>query len=385
MRQMRATPPESQIIDGSLDPNTLLAEVRGVPDFTFKWGYPKEKNGVKLSSKLRGKRRMIGHPNSAMRELHERFGALLKHQLEAMGDDGKWLRILPSATGCVRKSNPMKNSEKHAQGEFFYITDFAHAYPSVDLERLTLLLVFIARHEEYRVDYSIAQFARNELAHFAIRSDPLYAPMCNFVAFAFGGLYGKGLAVGGPLSPMLLNLYCEVFLDSRLRTFFFKRLDKQAPERTVTYTRYVDDLVFSRGIPIPSFLRREIRQFILDAGFEVNHCKSSVRSRRMGTVFVTKIGMGQNEGAVTEASPALLVFPQAKRRRIHGIIQSYLTENFWNDSPEVVRGVIAEFLHYYKHVVTPTKTDAKTFALCKEFERVSDPYRKRYKEKKVKP
>lgn len=381
MRKPRATPSESQMIDGLLDPNTLLTEVRGVPDFNFAWGYPKEKNGVKLPAKLRGKRRMIGHPNSAMRKLHELFGARLRSQLEAMGDDGKWLRILPSATGCVKNSNPLLNSEKHAKGEFFYTTDFAHAYPSVDLERLTLLLVFIARHTEYCVDYSIAQFARNELAHFAIRSDPLYQVMHGFVAFAFGGLYGKGLAVGGPLSPMLLNLYCEVFLDSRLRTFFFKKLDKQAPERTVTYTRYVDDLVFSRGIPIPFFLRQEIRQFIEDAGFTINHKKSTVRSRDMGTVFVTKIGMEKDVTASDKSAPAILVFPGKKRRRIHGIIQSYLTENFWNDSPEVVRGIIAEFLHYYNHVVTPTKTDAKTFALCKAFEQASDKYRKRYKDK----
>jgi hypothetical protein len=382
MPTKRAAPPRPPYLKGSFDPNTLLSEVSGVPDFNFRWGDPKEKKGVKPPNKLRGKRRLIGHPNGAMRKLHHLFETFLRHQLEAMGDDGKWLRILPSATGCVKKSNPMKNSEKHTQGEFFYTTDFAHAYPSVDLDRLSLLLTFIFRHEEYSVHYSVDQFARNELAHFALRSDPLFPRMQSFVAFAFGGMHGKGLAVGGPLSPMLLNLYCEVFLDSRLRTFFFKKLDRKAPERTVTYTRYVDDLVFSRGIPIPFFMRQEIRQFIADAGFAVNHRKSTVRSRHMGTVFVTKVGMREDTDESEDAKPAILVFPQKKRRRIHGIIQSYLTKELWNDSPEVIRGIIAEFLHYYKCVVTPTRSDAKTFALCKEFERVSEPYRKDYKKKR---
>jgi hypothetical protein len=150
----------------------------------------------------------------------------------------------------------------------------------------------------------------------------------------------------------------------------------------VTYTRYVDDLVFSRGIPIPFFMRQEIRRFITEAGFAVNHRKSTVRSRQMGTVFVTKIGMREDSAESGEAKPAILVFPQKKRRRIHGIIQSYLTKELWNESPEVIRGIIAEFLHYYKQVVIPTKTDAKTFALCKEFERVSEPYRKDYTKKK---
>ena len=382
MQTKRAAPPRPQYLERSFDPNTLLSEVSGVPDFNFIWGDPKGKKGVKLPSKLRGKRRLIGHPNGAMRKLHSLFGAFLQHQLEAMGDDGKWLRILPSATGCVPKSNPMNNSEKHVQGKFFYTTDFAHAYPSVDLERLSLLLTFIFRHEEYGIYYSVDQFARNELAHYAMRCDPLFPRMQGFIAFAFGGLYGKGLAVGGPLSPLLLNLYSEVFLDSRLRTFFYKKLNLKAPERTITYTRYVDDLVFSRGIPIPFFMRSEIRQFITDAGFEVNHRKSSVRSRAMGTVFVTKIGMRADKSASEDAHPALLVFPQKKRRRIHGIIQSYLATPYWNDSPEVIRGVIAEFLHYYKHVVIPTKTDAKTFAMCREFEQVSEPYRKDYTKKK---
>jgi hypothetical protein len=300
-----------------------------------------------------------------------------------MGDDGKWLRILPSATGCVTSANPLKNSEKHADGTFLFTTDFAHAYQSVDLERLSLLLTFIFRHEEYRASYSTELFARNELAHYAMRQDPLYPHMESFVSFAFGGIRGEGLAVGGPLSPMLLNLYCEVFLDSRLRAYFFKHLDRRAPERTITYTRYVDDLVFSRGIPIGVGTRSEIRRYIEEAGFAVNDRKTTIRLIDMGTVFVTKVGMRRGECTDERKNPAILVFPQKKRRRIHGVIQSYLATPFWNDSPEVIRGIIAEFLHYYANVVTPTKTDAKTLALCKEFEAASNEYRKRYPEKRL--
>jgi hypothetical protein len=205
---------------------------------------------------------------------------------------------------------------------------------------------------------------------------------------AFGGMYGDGLAVGGNLSPYLLNLYCEVFLDSRLREKFAKAEDKLAPERTITYTRYVDDLVFSRGILISIDTRREIRNYIEEAGFEINHRKSRVLARKMGTVFVTKQGLGESmeeelmgdEDAEESGKnlPAVLVFPQKKRRRIHGIIGSYLAPKFWNDAPEVVRGLIAEFLHYYKNVETKTKTDAKTFALCKQFLEASHGYRRRY-------
>jgi hypothetical protein len=363
---------------------------QALPSIHFKWGYPKEKNGVKLPPKLRGKRRLIGHPNNAMRKLHELFEVKLRQALDDMGEDGKWLRILPSATGCVKNGNPLKNSEKHIHGEFSFITDFKDAYPSVDVERLALLLTFIFRYSEYGVTYTLDNFAHSELAHFQIRQDPLFKHMHGFVVFAFAGLLGRGLAVGGPLSPLLLNLYCEVFLDSRLRRYFYKKYNMLTPSRNVVYTRYVDDLVFSRGTPIGEGIRSDIRQFIEDAGFMVNHLKSHVRWRAKGTIFITKIGMHEPEADVKvtsdeetykEPNPAILVFPQKKRRRIHGIIQSYLEGYKWNDSPEIIRGIIAEFIHYYKHVVTPTKTDEKTLALCKEFEKVSAPYRKRYKER----
>lgn len=362
------------------DPNRFVSQVQGIPSFSFDWGYPKERNGKKLSPKLRGKRRLIGHPNKAMRELHSLFGRYLREKLIAMGEDGRYLYRPLSATGCVTGSNPTLNAEQHSKGKFYFVTDFAHAYPSVDLERLSLLLVFVLRYDYYRVDYSVATFARNELAHFAIRCDPLYLQVLSFVQFAFGGLYGRGLAVGGPLSPLLLNLYCEVYLDSRLRLYFLTQLDKRSPERTVTYTRYVDDLVFSRGIAIPSEVRATVRRFVEEAGFDINHRKSRVLSQAMGTTFITQVGM-RLPAASHATSLNVLVFPQRKRRKLHGIIRSYLATPMQNDAPEVVRGFVAEFLYYYKRVVNPTMTDAKTFALCQEFQKVSGPYRKRYKER----
>ena len=366
------------------DPVAFVKQIEGTPSFFFEWGYPKETKGKVLPEKLRGKRRLIGHPNKAMRQLHHVFGRYLCDRVEAMGYDGKMLRKLPSATGCIPFSNPTANAGVHAQGRYSYVTDLAHAYPSVDLGRLTLLLLYILRHEKYGTDYSIEMFSRNELAHLALRTDPLYEKLLAFVSFAFGGLYGRGLVVGGNLSPLLLNLYCEVFIDSRLRAYFAKAEDKRFPERTITYTRFVDDLVFSRGISIPYWVRREIRRFLTEAGFGVNDRKSLVRDRTMGTVFVTKVGMRVERDADTDAK-AILVFPQKKRRRLHGIIGSYLATPFQRDDPEVIRGLVAEFIYYLRNVEEPTESDKKTLAKCKEFQRVSDRHRKRYQGKRPRP
>lgn len=364
-----------------IDFSSFIRNTGGDPSFTFEWGYPKEKHGEKLPKKLRGKRRLISRPNPAMRALHISFGKFLYERMDALQGPDRSMLKLKSSTGCVPGSNHYMNALQHSQGKYFYITDFSHAYPSVDLRRLTLLLLFILRREKYS-DYSFLMFAGNELAHFALEEDPNFQQALGFVRFAFGGLHGEGLAVGGILSPFLLNLYCEVFLDSRLRYYCEKKKVHGSPETFITYTRYVDDLVFSRGIVFSSTTRKEIERFIHEAGFTVNRRKTRILNVDQGTVFVTKVGM--RVAAEQEQSSLVIVFPQSKRRRLHGIIKSYLATPFQNDSPEVVRGLAAEFLYYYKLVDNPTKTDEKTFVLCKAFEQASEKYRKDYKKKSKK-
>jgi hypothetical protein len=183
-----------------------------------------------------------------------------------------------------------------------------------------------------------------------------------FLQCYFAGIQGKGIAVGGPLSPYLMNLYCEVYLDAQVRRW----CEKYA----IVYTRYVDDLVFSSNVPIGEDRRRKIRCFVNDAGFEVNHRKSKVLALSQGTVFITKVGLEQQ----VEQNVARIVFPQKKRRRLRNEIVKYLTQQ--TDWPEHVSGLIAEFLYYYKNVSQKTATDRKTFALCKAFEAEWERYRK---------
>jgi hypothetical protein len=329
-------------------PPELLAGFGGKPSMSFFW------------KEVAGKRRLIGNPNRPMRVLHQLFGKHLLDGVMSTDDGGYGVRNLPSATGCVRGSNPALNARKHISGKFFYITDLKNAYPSIDLERLALLVVYLARYDEHQFEVSLKYFSENERKE-TIRDDPLYPEMLAFLTLNFAGLYGKGLAVGGPLSPYLMNLYCEVYLDSRLRRWCKKN--------GLVYTRYVDDLTFSSTHIISGEKRREIRRFIAEAGFEVNHRKSKVLALGQGAVFVTKVGLEQQ----LEHS-ARIVFPQKKRRRLHGAIKSYLVGQA--DWPEVVSGLVAEFLYYFKTVEKRTATDSKTFALCRAFEAEWSKYRK---------
>lgn len=316
---------------------------------------------------------MLCIPNNAMKRLHALFKTHLEEAINRMGEgnggkDNYTLRKLPSATGCVLGSNHFKNVAKHLHKRFVYTTDFKDAYPNLDLRRLAVLLVFIFKYDVYRIDYNIRQFGRNELAHYAMETDPLYEQMRSFVGMAFSGLRGKGLAIGGPLSPYLLNLYCEVFLDARIRQYCERLEDRQQPERQIVYSRYVDDLTWSSDTIISSHRKKELRRMVEEAGFPVNHRKSKVLDKQNGTVFITKVGLEAREGG------SVLVFPKKKRARLEGLIKSYLATPFQNDNPELITGVAAEFLHYWKLVEVPTQSDRRTFALCKRFEEAAAPY-----------
>lgn len=327
----------------SHNPLDLVHRLGGRPEMNFAW------------KQIAGKRRLIGRPNKTLRVLHELFGQYLARAIISIrGNDGYALRKLPSATAFVKGTNPLRNALAHREGRFFYVSDIRDAYPNVDLERLAALIVYIRRHDEYGDEFPLAALGSSIAVVNRLKEDSLYPSVLAFLESFCSGVRGEGLAVGAPMSPYLFNLYCEAYLDGPLRGLC------QAGD--VNCTRYADDLTFSRSRLVFEDLRRDIRSLIRRAKFDVNHRKSKVLSREMGTVFVTKIGL-HDAGA---GSPARLVFLRRKRRKLHGIIGSYL--HFQMDWPEKVSGYIAEFLHYYKNVGTPTATDKKTFALCKAFE-----------------
>ncbi|MBP9728104.1 MAG: hypothetical protein KBD27_01870 [Candidatus Moranbacteria bacterium] len=304
---------------------------------------------------VRGKSRLIGIPNRPMRSLHRQLGKFLRGIIMHTDGSGYGLRKLPSAYGCVEGSNPLRNASQHKENQYFYITDISNAYGTVSLERLALLLTYLIQYEAYEESgFSLAWFGQDERV-WVLRQDEAYQPVLGLLVAHFGGLHGQGLAIGGPLSPYLMNLYCEVYIDAPLRKF--------CEPREITYTRYVDDLTFSAKHFIGEETRRRIRAVISRGGFTLNRQKSRAQMLSMGQVSITQIGLARD----TPDGSTRLVFSQKKRRKLHGIIHSYLTRGM--DWPEKVRGYAAEFLYYYKNVAVRTATDEKTFELCKRFER----------------
>lgn len=308
------------------------------------------------NKEINGKKRVIFNPNDEMRNFHFHFEQIVKYYLSNSDKDLKLCSILKSATAFKKGSNTLINAKKHEQGKYFYITDLKKAYENVDIKKLTAILIYIFKYDYYRVDFDIFRMWYH---YEEIYNDKDFIFLEGILLESFSGMYGKGLAFGGPASPFLLNLYLEIFVNLKLRKYCFSE--------GINFTQYADDYVFSSFDPIWSNKRKTIRKIIVESsGFTINHQKSKYLQMKKGVVFVTKFGLELNEDS--KYAPARLVFPKNKRIRLHGAIKSYLIG--LNTKPEVVSGLVAEFLHYYNRV-DPTKTDKKTFALCREFRRVS--------------
>lgn len=353
---------DTQVVVSSyedFDPHSLLQYIGGTPNIDFFW-----------KEDANGKRRLIGNPNKASRRLHKAFEDYIRvgitHSAEKLPNEFLGLKKLRSSTAFVKGSNPLINAQKHVDGKFFYITDLSSAYKSISLEKLAILLVYIKKFDDYGFIFSMKQLVRG-FGDDEVIPGSLYVQMLSFLKIYCSGMHGHGLAVGGVISPYLMNLFCEAYLDSPIRAI--------CREDGITYTRYADDLVFSsESKPIFSEVRKQIRACIKNASLNVNHRKSKILSKEMGTVFVTKIGLRYKKDWKNQTE-SVVVFPKRKRSKLHGIIGSYLKKQM--DWPEKVSGYVAEFLHYFKNVKNPTASDMKTFTLCKEFEKEWDKYRKK--------
>lgn len=207
------------------------------------------------------KKRRIANPNRAMRTVHAR----LLHGFRQLGIK------LPSATGGITGSSPLKNldyhrrkrGDKHRFNRYFYLLDLKNAFPSIDNEKLIEI---------------VASLFPQELNEVVTRILNMYCLSTRDKI--------KGLIVGAPASPYLFNLYCEVMVDQQLRAL--------CEQYQLSYSRYLDDFAFSSTQPIGEHKRRMIREIIMNAGFLINHKKCQVYDLSKGSVIINGIGVRRN-------------------------------------------------------------------------------------------
>jgi len=237
----------------------------------------------------REKARTVFNPNKSMRKLHCRFQKLLS-------DSGVVFGLLFNSAA---KDSIYSNAQAHSENRFFYQTDIKNAFGSVSLDRLTEILSSIRKEWN-------SEILKSFLEKFFFSSQ-------------------GGLVVGGPASPLLFNIYAAKVLD--------EPLNKLWSQRGRVYTRYCDDLTFSSLGPISASLRREIRQVIEEAGFQVNHRKSTLIDLKKKNVVICGVGLEYRKGR-----RARIFLPRHYLKRLKGLLYLIVKDRIWVN-PQIIEGM----------------------------------------------
>lgn len=283
----------------------LLDELPAKPEFTD--FFLADRNPLSRRRKLR----RISNPNLAMRILHQRFIKYIRD-----------FRVhFDHVTGSVRGGSPKNNVLKHRYHRFFYLTDLKSAYQNVREEKLAEI---ICSHD--------VRLQGNKEEMLAFLKQFFLAP-------------DGGLLVGAPASPDLFNLYSAVALDEKLHEFCLKH--------HLAYTRYLDDLTFSsRRNRIGKRKRREIRQIIESAGFQVHHKKSQVLDLKIGPIVINGIGLEFG---------GRIFLPRHFLRKINGLFHRAETKN------NVPKDLISGYWGIFSDVTKGQKLNKSEWRTIKKF------------------
>ena len=222
------------------------------------------------------KDRLIHVPNESMAFLHQKFVKQLRSRTK---------NTMPSACGGMKKQSVLTTLDKHRDqsgkfNRYIYALDLSKAYHQVRIDWLAKILLkldgdfFLS--EEYLYGFLLRYCTKGET---------------------------PGLVMGGGSSPDLFNYYCEYMIDRFLREFTSKN--------AITYTRYIDDLLFSSDKPIGRKKRQAIREIILNAKLVIQERKSHVYDLQKNPVSIN--------GVVLHSDGKISV-PRRYMTRIQGII-----------------------------------------------------------------
>jgi len=148
----------------------------------------------------------------------------------------------------------------------------------------------IVQHKTRVIDLDLAAYFDNVQHHQLLAmvakrvSDPAILHLLALILRATGR---KGLPQGGPLSPLLSNIYLTP-VDRMLERA--QETTRQGPYRYVTYARWADDLVIlvdqhRRHDWLLNAVHRRVREELTKLGIPVNEAKSQVVDLEGGETF----------------------------------------------------------------------------------------------------
>ena len=222
-----------------------------------------EKHCIKDDNRMSGHvkyQRIIYIPNEFLKNAHKWFLQELYY--------AKSRFFLKYAYG-VKGKTLLEHVRKHLANRYFYLIDIHNAFGSVSFVGLLCILLSIGKWKAQK----------SELIFFLKHGCFISFPEKEKLFTKYGH---KGLMQGMPTSPFLFNIYAGEYLD--------KALEEICRKHKLTYSRFIDDLIFSRnGRPITKGIRKKIRRVILNAKMEISHHKCEVLDRKKGEIKLNGI------------------------------------------------------------------------------------------------
>jgi len=197
---------------------------------------------VVKNRRIKKKLRQIAEPSPALKVLQLRAKELFEQK-----------------AGGVSIS-PVRNLLAHREHTHFFQTDLKDAFPSIKTRRLAgVVCTLVFGPEDYE---DVVEF------------------LGRYCTLTPGG----NLAQGGPISPLLFDLYCRWYLDRPIQALL--KAQKGEPGY-VLYTRYVDDLTFSSKEKLGLRLREKLKKIIRGAGFRIQDNKTTLREKGRHKITIT--------------------------------------------------------------------------------------------------
>lgn len=274
----------------------------------------------------RVKTRSIWIPNEAMREIHQDVLTYLKKEDIS----------LPSAAGCLPGNSPLKNLKRHTRynegvgyyPRHWYLTDLSNAYKHVHP-----VLLSEALYPYFKTSMELNDLERF-ISTYCIKKD-------------------EGLITGASLSPLFFNIYCEMQIDKNIREYCTKH--------SITYSRYLDDLIFSSDKIIGKKIRKKILSIVRKGGFQVNVSKTHLGDLQKKALEINGIGLRQ------ENDSYILFMPRHYLKHIRGLLNLVLKEKIELNS-SVIHGKMGLFISFTKNR-NLTKSEQNVLKLYQEFKR----------------
>lgn len=258
----------------------------------------KDKNLLAGTVKIRE----ISQPNKIMLRINRMFYSLIRMRLERNKIK------FPYATAVLPGNNPLKNVMRHLRtgNRYFYAIDIKDFYPSTKIDEVMTCLT----DKNLKLDLSTPEELKSFLKKYCFSSSGT-------------------LRIGGPASPDLANLVIAHLID--------KEMAKLCKKYQLTYTRYLDDLIFSAKRKIGRRKSRAIREIVEQAGFKINPQKTVTTDTKKEPIVITGIGI-QNGQIFVKRS-----FLQKMNGLMHLINKGKAQRKGKKDPVNVVRGLMSAF------------------------------------------